>query len=138
MSRTRQARAPNRSSIQVSATSTPVAAVAERFPDIEFVRRSGGSAKSHVRDGLDVWEYVFIARAYDWDVAKTARHLGEPADRVQLALDYYRAHPDETDAHLKQMEEAKQNAQIGIIDLEELAQFAEPGDLEAEGGDGQA
>jgi uncharacterized protein with von Willebrand factor type A (vWA) domain len=34
------------------------------------------------------------------------------------------------DRLLKQMEEAKQNAQIGVIDLEELAQFAEPGDLE--------
>ena len=34
------------------------------------------------------------------------------------------------DRLLKQMEEAKQNAQIGLIDLEELAQFAEPGDLE--------
>lgn len=34
------------------------------------------------------------------------------------------------DRLLKQMEEAKQNAQIGIIDLEELAQFADPGDLE--------
>jgi uncharacterized protein with von Willebrand factor type A (vWA) domain len=34
------------------------------------------------------------------------------------------------DRLLKQMEEAMQNAQIGIIDLEELAQFADPGDLE--------
>ncbi len=34
------------------------------------------------------------------------------------------------DRLLKQLEEAKQNAQVGVIDLEELAQFAEPGDLE--------
>jgi uncharacterized protein with von Willebrand factor type A (vWA) domain len=34
------------------------------------------------------------------------------------------------DKLLKQMEEAKQNGQIGVIDLEELAQFADPGDLE--------
>ena len=34
------------------------------------------------------------------------------------------------DKLLKQMEEAAKTAQIGIIDLEELAQFAEPGDLE--------
>ncbi len=34
------------------------------------------------------------------------------------------------DRLLKQMEEAMKNAQIGIIDLEELAQFADPGDLE--------
>lgn len=34
------------------------------------------------------------------------------------------------DRLLKQMQEAMQNAQIGIIDLDELAQFAEPGDIE--------
>jgi uncharacterized protein with von Willebrand factor type A (vWA) domain len=34
------------------------------------------------------------------------------------------------DRLLEQMEEAMKTAQIGVIDLEELAQFAEPGDLE--------
>jgi uncharacterized protein with von Willebrand factor type A (vWA) domain len=34
------------------------------------------------------------------------------------------------DRLLKQLEEAMKTAQIGIIDLEELAQFAEPGDIE--------
>jgi uncharacterized protein with von Willebrand factor type A (vWA) domain len=34
------------------------------------------------------------------------------------------------DRLLMQLEEAKKTAQIGIIDLEELAQFAEPGDVE--------
>jgi uncharacterized protein with von Willebrand factor type A (vWA) domain len=34
------------------------------------------------------------------------------------------------DRLLKQLEEAMKNAQIGVIDLEELAQFAEPGDIE--------
>jgi uncharacterized protein with von Willebrand factor type A (vWA) domain len=34
------------------------------------------------------------------------------------------------DKLLKQLEEAKKTAQISIIDLEELAQFAEPGDIE--------
>jgi uncharacterized protein with von Willebrand factor type A (vWA) domain len=34
------------------------------------------------------------------------------------------------DRLLKQLEEASRTAQIGIIDLEELAQFAEPGDME--------
>jgi uncharacterized protein with von Willebrand factor type A (vWA) domain len=34
------------------------------------------------------------------------------------------------DKLLKQLEEAMKTAQIGIIDLEELAQFAEPGDLD--------
>jgi uncharacterized protein with von Willebrand factor type A (vWA) domain len=34
------------------------------------------------------------------------------------------------DRLLKQLEEAARTAQIGIIDMEELAQFAEPGDIE--------
>ncbi len=34
------------------------------------------------------------------------------------------------DRLLKQLEEAMKNAQIGIIDLEELSQFVEPGDVE--------
>ena len=34
------------------------------------------------------------------------------------------------DRLLKQLEEAMKNAQVGLIDLEELAQFADPGDLE--------
>ena len=34
------------------------------------------------------------------------------------------------DKLLKQLEEAKKTAQIGVIDLEELAEFAEPGDME--------
>jgi uncharacterized protein with von Willebrand factor type A (vWA) domain len=34
------------------------------------------------------------------------------------------------DRLLKQLEEAMKTAQIGVIDLEELAQFAEPGDIE--------
>jgi uncharacterized protein with von Willebrand factor type A (vWA) domain len=34
------------------------------------------------------------------------------------------------DRLLKQLEEAMKTAQIGIIDMEELAQFAEPGDME--------
>ncbi len=34
------------------------------------------------------------------------------------------------DKLLKQLEEARENAQIGIIDMEELSQFVEPGDLD--------
>jgi uncharacterized protein with von Willebrand factor type A (vWA) domain len=37
---------------------------------------------------------------------------------------------EKIDRLLKQLEEAMQTAQIGIIDLEELAEYAEPGDME--------
>ena len=34
------------------------------------------------------------------------------------------------DRLLKQLEEAAKTAQIGVIDMEELAEYAEPGDIE--------
>ena len=37
---------------------------------------------------------------------------------------------EEIDKLLKQLEEAKKTAQLAIIDMEELAKFAEPGDME--------
>src|SRR4029078_12247186 len=37
---------------------------------------------------------------------------------------------EKIDELLKQLEEAKNNAQIGIINMELLEQFAEPGDLD--------
>ena len=37
---------------------------------------------------------------------------------------------EKIDELLKQLEEARKTAQIGIIDLEQLEQFAEPGDME--------
>lgn len=106
MSHTPQTRDRTTPSVRGAATSPP-AALAERFPDIEFVPRAGGGTKSHVRGGLDVWEYVFIASAFNWDVAETARHLSEPPERVYAALDYYHAFPDEVDARLERMRQAE-------------------------------
>jgi hypothetical protein len=74
------------------------------FPNIELVRSSTGQVRSRVRGGLDVWQYVLVARDYGWDRDQTARHLEEPEDRVREALDYYAAFPAEVDAHLEQSE----------------------------------
>jgi uncharacterized protein with von Willebrand factor type A (vWA) domain len=53
--------------------------------------------------------------------------------RTPLSIDEALAIKDELekiDRLLKQLEEARENAQIGIIDLELLEQFTEPGDLQ--------
>ncbi|MDX1945597.1 MAG: hypothetical protein SFU86_09315 [Pirellulaceae bacterium] len=53
--------------------------------------------------------------------------------RTSLSIDEALAVKDELekiDTLLKQLDEAEKNAQIGLIDLELLEQFAEPGDLE--------
>lgn len=44
---------------------------------------------------LAVWEVVQVARGYAMDVARTAEHLHWPAFRVQAALNYGTAFPDE-------------------------------------------
>lgn len=65
---------------------------------------AGGGTKTHVEGGLDLWEYVFIARTYGWDIEKTANHLQQPEGRVRQAVEYYRADPHEVDVWLQQMD----------------------------------
>jgi hypothetical protein len=50
-------------------------------------------------------------------IGVTSRQLAGVADELEWTL-------------LEQLEEAAKTAQIGIIDMEELAQFAEPGDMQ--------
>jgi len=91
-----------------------------RFVDICFVEGPSGR-KSYIRGGLDVWEYVFTAQAYDWNVAATADHLSEPAERVVLALEYYRQHPDEIDARLERMRKAESDPEVYLPRARRLA-----------------
>lgn len=51
--------------------------------------------------GLAVWEVVFVARAYGMDVARAAEHLEWPENKVQAALNYAAAYPDEIQAALE-------------------------------------
>ena len=84
---------------------------ASEFPGIVFVDRPGGGRKSKIDGGMDVWEYVFIAAGYDWDPARTAEHLCQPERNVQIALEYYRAYPDEVDERLRRMDEFDRDPQ---------------------------
>ena len=74
------------------------------FPNIELVRSPTGQVRSRVRGGLDVWQYLLVAREYGWDREQTASHLEEPEHRVREALDYYSVFPEEVDAHLEESE----------------------------------
>ncbi|HTE20036.1 MAG TPA: hypothetical protein VK689_16855 [Armatimonadota bacterium] len=84
------------------------------FIGVELLRRPDGGWKSHVCGGLDVWEYVMLARDYNWDVSLVAEHLDEPEERVRLALDYYRANPAEVDERLRETLEAGQRFMHGL------------------------
>lgn len=50
---------------------------------------------------LAVWQVVSIARSYDGDTEATARHLEWPVARVQAALAYAAAYPDEIEAAIE-------------------------------------
>jgi hypothetical protein len=44
---------------------------------------------------LAVWEVISVAESYQLDVKQTARHLNWPGVRVQAALNYAEAFPEE-------------------------------------------
>jgi len=48
--------------------------------------------------GLAVWEVVMIVRGYDGDMERVAKHLQWPIQRVQAAINYAVAYPDEIDS----------------------------------------
>jgi uncharacterized protein with von Willebrand factor type A (vWA) domain len=80
------------------------------------------------------------------DLVNTANALGEKYQVDELAAKYeftgrqkmsvpealeIKEELETIDKLLKQLEEAKKTAQLAIIDMEELQQFADPGDMEA-------
>lgn len=65
------------------------------FAFIEF-RDSSVGRQAHIKGSrLAVWEVIMIAQDYALDVAQTAEHLDWPAFKVQAALNYAAAFPDE-------------------------------------------
>ena len=66
------------------------------FADIEF-RSAAGEREACLKGALPVWQIVQVARSYDLDPERTARHFGWPARRVRAALNYYEAFPQEID-----------------------------------------
>lgn len=71
-----------------------------------------------------------LAEKYQVDeLAAKYEFTGRTSMNVPRALEV-KEELETIDRLLKQLEEAMKTAQIGIIDLEELAQFAEPGDVQ--------
>ena len=90
--------------------------------------RAGDEASKFARQLLHLVERLGDKYQVD-ELAAKYEFTGQTPMTVPEALQV-KEELEMIDRLLKQMEEAKQNAQVGIIDLEELAQFAEPGDLE--------
>ncbi len=71
------------------------------FAFIDF-RDSPAGRQAYVQGkGLAVWEVMMVAQGYGLDAEKTAAHLEWPVARVQAALSYAQAFPDEIDSALQ-------------------------------------
>jgi uncharacterized protein (DUF433 family) len=76
----------------------------EDFAFIEF-RDSAVGRHAYVQGtSLAVWEVVLVARGTGTDAGKTAKHLEWPIEKVQAALAYAAAHPDEIDPVIEEVE----------------------------------
>ena len=68
------------------------------FGPIVFRDSPAGRQAYVMGSSLAVWEVVFVTRDYGGDPVQTARHLHWPLVRVQAALAYAEAFPDEIEA----------------------------------------
>lgn len=69
-----------------------------RRADYAFVdfRDSAAGRQVYIQgSSMAVWEIMLLARDYQHDVAKVAKHLRWPEAKVQAAFNYARAFPDE-------------------------------------------
>ena len=101
----------------------------EQLHDLEQLwYRSGDEHGPFARQLLQLAERLGEKYQVD-ELASKYEFTGRTPMDVPKALEV-KQELEAIDKLLKQIEEAAKTAQIGIIDLEELAQFAEPGDIE--------
>ena len=67
----------------------------DEFAFIDFRESSVGRQACIQGSRLAVWQVVSLVRSYGGDVKKTAGHLEWPPVKVQAALNYSKAFPDE-------------------------------------------
>ncbi|HLK56057.1 MAG TPA: hypothetical protein VKU00_05820 [Chthonomonadaceae bacterium] len=70
-----------------------------RWPHIEF-RSINGERVACLKGRLEVWQVMMVARNYNNDVDRTAKHLDLRPDQVQAAFDYAAAYPVEIESAL--------------------------------------
>ena len=91
------ARRAGRSVSELGATLVEEARRISEFAEIEF-RTFGGERQACLVGGLRVWKVIMTAKDYSLDAEKTAAHFGLPIRKIQAALHYYEAFPEEIDA----------------------------------------
>ena len=101
----------------------------EQFHDLEHLwYRTGDEPARSPASSCNLIERLGEKYQVD-ELASKYEFTGRTPMNVPKALEI-KQELEMIDKLLKQIEEAAKTAQIGIIDLEELAQFAEPGDIE--------
>lgn len=91
------ARRVGRSVSEVGAALFEEARRMSEFAEIEF-RTFGGERQACLKGGLRLWKVILTAQSYAMDAEKTAAHFELPVWKVQAALHYYEAFPEEIDA----------------------------------------
>lgn len=84
------------------------------FGHITFRDSPAGRQAYVAGTGLAVWEVIWLLRAHEDDMARTADYLDWPLFRVQAAVQYARAFPGEIEAAIEDN---------GSYDLEKLARL---------------
>lgn len=76
------------------------------FAFIDF-RDSAAGRQAYVQgSSLAVWEIMLLRRSYEGDAAAVARHLGWPQMKVQAAVHYAEAFPEEIDEAMSENDAA--------------------------------
>jgi uncharacterized protein (DUF433 family) len=88
-----------------------------RFAHIEF-RTFQGERHACIKDRLQVWQVIMVARGYGMDVEKTAEHLSLDAAQVQAAVNYYAAYPDEIDQALQENDAGYERLKERLLSLQ--------------------
>ncbi len=84
------------------------------FAFIDF-RDSPSGRQAYIQgSSLAVWEIMLLARDYGDNVSKVAKHLNWPEPKLQAALNYAKAFPDEISTAI---------AEIDAMDFEALSRM---------------
>ncbi len=109
-----------------------------RTAEFAFIvfRNSAVGRQAYIQgSGLAVWEVMMLLRERGGDVEKTADYLAWPMARVQTAVDYAAAFPDEIDAALSDNDSYDEHKVRAMLPQTRVSYFDEQGKLVEQDGD---
>jgi hypothetical protein len=126
----KQARRLGRTPSETAALFVEEALRMAEFAYVEFRNSIIGRQAYMTDSSLAVWEVVMVARGHGGDIAATAKHLQWPPVKVEAALNYAAAFPDEIEAALKDNDKSFEELKRMLPGLEEfVAPYDTPDDV---------